>query len=966
MRRRFGRGRRGGGAGDGRGAEIDAARWVERIAEAGVVRAASLEPAEADDVPAGFAGIATGATESGEPLALGFAPRGGDALLAALAHAARLAGDGSFAGEVVAVAPEWTIAARRRLALATRVPFRFRAVACPSLGDDGADIALEPASLAMVTPAEAVAAQLESAADRELFERALSAFEGLAAKHGGVVRGTGAGVELVLLARVAASLRATGGRVVLEALLPDRATQGLTAGGLAAALDRLEGGLRKRLNDRRVRSGDEGLRAELAPRLVAEAGLRAARLWPLPGSDPEVLDVLGIEAAGRPVVGVVRDRLTLPVLGPILDAALEVQPWLPVLLAGAPPPLRFEAPGLTLAAASFDEAALLAIAALGVDARLFDVRSPRGRDRELVARTPTAAVAAAPTAAVAAAPGAAVAAEPGAAVAAEPGAAAGRAREPRRSEPQRARAPRAPAARAEGGPKPEPAASGDLEAEGSRFEEISLFDLDDETRAGSGDGEAEEAEPRRRRRGRRRRGRRGSAAAGEARETAAGEAHEPAAEPVSEAEERDAPEPGRRRERRSGAGRARRPTPVDDDEPALLDDEVDEKLAALAPIDESVEIPDVEEVIPAYEEDEEEPADEIEEVDRAAQEREARRRARLAKAAPAPEAPEPPKRPRKRSALVVHADRDSVGAAVLLARDIRLVEGFWVYSQAELMTFFRSVATDLRPDTPIYVVGFTASPAREVLQAAALYSGRLSWFDHHEWPPEDLEAMRAAIGAENVVVQPGSDSSLPAVLADRTRRSRFSDKLVELLTGKFSDHDYERWGRLWWHRLGELASESGERRTRIDPLLAGRPSDLAREASRAPRPAVPAEVQYVSQRDFRLVHFGGYMLTVVPVPPGLDPHLTARVARERFAADVSLSFVEGQETLILASDEARGRRSLDMGAMVRHLAAKHDWIEALRDEDYVARIRARGLAEHSERLDEVIGEIAMGRSILEG
>jgi hypothetical protein len=52
--------------------------------------------------------------------------------------------------------------------------------------------------------------------------------------------------------------------------------------------------------------------------------------------------------------------------------------------------------------------------------------------------------------------------------------------------------------------------------------------------------------------------------------------------------------------------------------------------------------------------------------------------------------------------------------------------------------------------------------------------------------------------------------------------------------------------------------------------------------------------------------------------------------------------------------------------MVTHLAAKHAWIEALPDEDHVARARVEALAARPERLEEVIGEIVMGRSILEG
>jgi hypothetical protein len=308
-----------------------------------------------------------------------------------------------------------------------------------------------------------------------------------------------------------------------------------------------------------------------------------------------------------------------------------------------------------------------------------------------------------------------------------------------------------------------------------------------------------------------------------------------------------------------------------------------------------------------------------------------------------------------------------VFAAVVLARDLRLLEGLWVYPQAELMTFFRGVATDLREDTPIYVVGFTASPARETLQAAALYRGRLDWFDWHDWPPEDLGALRAAIGADRVHVREGAGSCLPCVLSERTRRSRFSDKLVDLVTGRFTQHDYERWGRLWWTRVEAVAQTPGERRADVDPLLTGRPSELARESAGATAPPPPPEIEYVCGQDLRLVHFGGYTLVVVPVPTGLDLHLSARVARERYAAQLSVAHrSDGGELLVLAADEGRAHRGLDLGAMAEHLASKHHFVEALPDEDHVARVRIRGLAAHPERLDDVVSEIAMGRSILEG
>jgi hypothetical protein len=263
------------------------------------------------------------------------------------------------------------------------------------------------------------------------------------------------------------------------------------------------------------------------------------------------------------------------------------------------------------------------------------------------------------------------------------------------------------------------------------------------------------------------------------------------------------------------------------------------------------------------------------------------------------------------------------------------------------------------------MVGFTPSPAREVLQAVSLCSDRLTWFDHHPWPPEDLEAVKQAIGEDRVHLNPGAGSSLPGVLAGATRRSRFSDKLVDLATGRFTQHDYERWGRLWWSRLGEIAAKTGDRRADIDALLVGRPSDLAKEAERIAVPDAPDEIAYVSSRDFRLVHFAGYILVVVEVGDDLNPHLAARIARERYVAPLSLTRHHDSEVLVLAADEPAGRRSLDVGTVVGQLGDKVDWVEPLADNDHLARFRIRDLAQHPERLEEVIGMIAMARSFLE-
>ena len=321
--------------------------------------------------------------------------------------------------------------------------------------------------------------------------------------------------------------------------------------------------------------------------------------------------------------------------------------------------------------------------------------------------------------------------------------------------------------------------------------------------------------------------------------------------------------------------------------------------------------------------------------------------------------------PRKRSAILVHADPDSVMAAVLLARDIRQLDGLWVYPQEDLMTFFRSIATDLRDDTPIFVIGFSPSPSHDVIQASSLYKGRLTWFDRQVWPPEDLAAMREALGADAIIGGDGGDSTLPLVLETCSRRSRFSDKLVDLATGRFTQHDFERWGRLWRFRAEEIAGKRGDIRSDVAALLAGRPSDLSKEAALVDVPPAPAEVEWIGANDFRLVHFGGHVMVVLDVDQGMDVHLASRIARERYSASLSLARMVGEEVFVFAGDETTGKRSLDYMSIAEHLVDKMEWVDGRADADHVSRFRIRDLERHPERLEEVVGEIAMGRSLLE-
>ncbi|MEE8507484.1 MAG: hypothetical protein V3T07_00340 [Myxococcota bacterium] len=922
MRRRFGRSRRR-GTGDG-GTSVDAQRGLERIVEAGLVPVEALEPANREDIPAEFAILGTGGSED-QPMVVGFAVAdGGNAALATLALAQQLADQNGFGGLALAVAPQWSIAARRRLALVGDVPFQFRAVAASALADGDNLVEPEAGAEPPVVAAEQVAERFDSTGEPGLFGRARAAFEGLAAKHGGAVRGYGNGVELVLLARCVAVLRDDEGGGVMETRLPDRSSARLSSSGLATAMDRLEGALRKRLNDRRVRSSEEGLRAQLAIKLAGIDGLESTRLWPLGGSDVDVIDLVGIDSERRPVVGAVRSQLTLLALGSILDAALALRPALAGLL-GPTVPIRSGPPRLLLAARDFDDSVLRVLATLTLECSLYDVQARRGREPDLVLREGVAATVKSRDEGIRAP-------------------APDRPRTGDRGRNRGGRKHRGPEAQTDPPPDKPPQ---------RRFEEISLFDMDDDTGPRAAPSGADATGPRRRRGRSRRRGRRGSGDANTG--TGGGGPRAPADE--GEADLETSP-PKERAQTQS----AIRPDPVASDGEVLVDAE--DLAETLTPLD--GDVPEIGETLETgYEEDE--PAAEAD-TEPGPDRDEAGGPSRIATAEPA--VVEPRRPPRRRAAYVAHADRTSVIAAVLLARDLRLVEGFWVYPQDELMTFFRGVATDLREGTPIHLVGF--APSHDALQASALYGDRLSWFDHHEWPPEDIERLIQLAGADNVHIDCGAGSSLPAVLAGRTRRSRFSDKLVELVTGCFSEHDFERWGRVWWHQLTEIAGRTGEQRAAVDPLLAGRPSDLAREAAKRPTPIEPPEVDFVSQRDFRLVHFGGYTMVVVPTPADLDVHFVARVARERYRAEMSLSLIDGNgdsggsELIVLGGNEVRGRRGFDLGRMVDHLASKHDWIQRLPNADRVARMRVVGLSRLEDRLDEVIREIAMGRSILEG
>lgn len=883
MRRRFGRGRRNRGREDSSREAIDAGHWLEKLSSEPGFDVSGLAVLDPSPVPAESAVLARGQDASGAEVVVAFSPRSGaDALLAGLGFMQMQGGGGTLR----VVAPSWSSFARELLSKLGAQAFTLQSTELPSLREEaGIALAETPDPHYPLPPGHMAA--LVAPEREQLLARCLQGLQGLAAKHGGSLQSWAGHVDLVLQAERVASLSVSAGALRLETLRPDRGQIPLEDASLASALDRLEGSLRKYLNDKQVRTGEGALRGALWRILARAADASTLRLWP-PAGERQVLDLAGVDGEGRNFVATARERFGLIDLAQVLEAAWRVQRAWPLVLAGEDR-LRVDPPDLLLAARNFDEVALAALAGLEQRVRLFDLETARGDRHGLSPRSDW--VSTVPV----------TAAEATAEPVPEPAAPPQRAGEDLRTRPPRSRSRRRPQAKEEDG-----------------IEEVSLFDLDD------GDESGEESARRgsSRRRGRRRGGRGRSAREDRAEDT-------PADATSPEAVEEDAP--------------------VEAEVDVVVTD--DDEIFALA---QDAPDPDASETVP-YEEEEEGAPEEDAAVE-------------FVPTSTYLEAAEAPAhRPqRKRTAFVVCAERNAILSAVLLARDIRLVEGFWIYPQAELMTFFRNVATDLREETPICVIGFTGAPsARDSIQAASLYRERIDWFDHHDWPPEDLSALREALGEERVHVSGGLESPLPLVLSHGSRRSRFSDRLVDLGVGRFTLHDYERWGRVWWHRLGEFAERRGAQRAAVDPLLAGRPSDLSREAGRVPPPPPPPEAEFVASRDFRLVHFSGYTLVVLDVPRELDLHLAARVARERYDAQLSLAGVEGEELLVLAGDEGPGHRGFDLPGMVDHLSVKYAWIEALPAEDRVARLRVQRLREEDGRLDEVVTEIAMGRSIVE-
>ncbi|MFQ5515671.1 MAG: hypothetical protein ACE5FG_14755 [Myxococcota bacterium] len=323
-------------------------------------------------------------------------------------------------------------------------------------------------------------------------------------------------------------------------------------------------------------------------------------------------------------------------------------------------------------------------------------------------------------------------------------------------------------------------------------------------------------------------------------------------------------------------------------------------------------------------------------------------------------AEELPRRRNPRAAIVAHADFDSILAALVLARDRRSVVSFRVLRQDDLMDFFRGPANDLAENVDLLLVGLMAQPTPiEVIQTAELFRGRLQWFDHHDWPIEDVERLRDAIGRNSILFEPGAASSLAAVVKVTERRSRFTDKLIDLAGRRLSESDMIKWGYRVVGLLKRLAANPGEARQEISPVLAGKPGELS-----DPGEVHAQEESWVTENAPRAVHFGEYQMVVLRVPPDLDAGEVGRRARLGAGARLSLVSREDDDLVVLGCNDEK--RHINILALVDHLAAKLPWAEVAVGGDRVGRLRIEELSQHPERIDQLIGEIARNRSLLYG
>ena len=339
---------------DGQRSGIDGNQWWPRLLAEGLIPTTAFEPWTDSEVPTAVAALARATLQDGSQAIVAFSPTSAsEALIAGLAAAQQASSPVPFTGSLFVVAPHWPMATRQLLDWVGQTSFSVEPIAAVRLGDSGSVVESERGPRLLATSPVQLAARIASSEARTAFTRAAAALEGLAAKHGGCVRVGIDRLELVVLARRVAEIRTDGENAVLETQVGGRYSTPLSAADLAGALDGLEGQLRRRLNDHKVRDGEDGLRGRVVSQLAAGGELRSVRAWPTPGAELDVIDAVGVDASGVPVIAAVRQEFEWTALVAVLESLSTLAPLMPLLLADAGPPLRLGRPRLLLAAERF-------------------------------------------------------------------------------------------------------------------------------------------------------------------------------------------------------------------------------------------------------------------------------------------------------------------------------------------------------------------------------------------------------------------------------------------------------------------------------------------------------------------------------------------------------------------------------------------------------------------------------------
>jgi len=940
VRRRGWGNRRGGGNHRGNGGHSDggggggSARLLERLRDlrgAGLRDLQALEPS--DDLPDGIA-LASARWEGNRPVAIVASRRDGLELLGWARIAARRAGGGRTLREVFIAAPFFSERTRRAAARAGELGLVLHLLSLPALADSASEtfeIDDHPAR-----PAPTL-----FGGGATLLARVLRVIEGAAAvTSAGGVRPAGSEYLVFVRGERVARVLPEGEGVAVELELPEHKQVHVTEANFPRWGVELHEWLIALAQDPRLLEGEAARRDDEIERAAdeAHAGVTARWLpWNREGSD--LIDWVGIDIDGRPVVGAIRDALE------VSDVPGLVAGWhLLDLDRGTWTPGASGAPRLFVSAREISGEARALLEELAGPIGTSDSRELRSESQVGSSESR------------------------GAPELGEPARAEGEGFERggrRRRRRRRGRggrfgtdAPRVEdEARWEG--EGGAAATEAPEREGADIDADSDRGRDDVEPGHDRDRERMEADDRDAPRGWEPERAPGSEGEGElAAEREGGDADDSRRD-ESPRDESQRDESGRRRGRRGRRrrGRGRFGRAEGDDRPQLGESRAD------APADEFAGSDEASHEVLAERESAEEPAhapeqDLVEhEVDATlAEHEEERERAPAAEPVEVP----PPRARRSRAAIVVRDEPDSILAALVLARDRRTIVSFRVLPQEALMDFFKGPATDLPDNVDLLVVGFTAQPRpKEVLDTAELFRGRLQWFDHHDWAIEDVERLRLALGRDSILIAEDAASPLVAVSEVTERRSRFTDKLVDLSARRMSEADMQKWGYRVIQLIQRMAANPGEHRAEIVSVLAGKPTDLPSAVD-----VYGPESQWVEEHDPRIVHFGEYQLAVCQVPRNLDPGEVGRRVRLRTGARLSLAAREGDDLVVLASNDEK--RPLNVMSLLDAVGGELSFVRPKTGGDRVGRARVEELAQRPERIEELIGGIVRHRSILYG